>query len=365
MKATAAVVREPGGSMVLTEVDVPEPRGTEVLVRVGASGVCHTDALVAEGSLPFPFPAVLGHEGAGIVEAVGEQARAVRPGQRVLLMSPSCGHCRKCTTGRPAMCTEVALRWGGSRVDGSPALRDEVGPISGRMLGQSSFATVVNVEERTVLPVDTDIPDTTLAPFGCGVVTGAGAVLNVLRPEAGSTVVVLGVGAVGLSAVMAAALSGAGQIIAVDRVVSRLALARELGATAVIDTTEHVDLASAVRDLDAQGADAVVDTTARAEVIEAATGFMARGAVMGLIGAPLSPTTIELAIVDLVRNGTGIKGVVMGETTPHFLRGLIAQHERNLFPVDRLVKSYPFEHLEQAIADSASGEVVKPVITFG
>ena len=235
----AAVVESGGAPFTLVEVELDEPRADEVLVRMTAAGLCHTDLGVASGGLPFPLPGVLGHEGAGVVERVGAAVTSVVPGDHVLLSFTSCGGCGNCRGGHPAYCAT----WlpdnliGGARRDGSATITRGGEPLGGHFFGQSSFARLAVADERSVVKVDPSAPLETIAPLGCGVQTGVGAVWNVLRPGPGSTVVVAGAGAVGLSAVMAAALTPALQIVAVDVVPSRLDLARKLGATHVVDAS--------------------------------------------------------------------------------------------------------------------------------
>ncbi|WP_433376322.1 NAD(P)-dependent alcohol dehydrogenase [Streptosporangium sp. CA-115845] len=365
MKATAVVCEAPSRPLRVCEVEVAEPRPTEVLVRVTATGICHTDISIIQGKIPFGMPGVVGHEGAGVVEEVGSGVTTVRPGDKVLLISPSCGHCRPCLIGHPALCEVPALRWGGGRLDGSPVLTMDGKPVASRFLGQSSFSTYALVEERTVLKAPDDISDEILAPFGCGVVTGAGGVLNVLKPQSNQSVVVLGAGAVGMSAIMAAALTPAARLIAVDVVPERLALARELGATDTINGAETDDLTAAIKDATGGGAHVIVETTASTKVLRSALPALARGGVMGLIGAPAATEQVSLPVVQLIMGAMRIEGIVMGDGTPPFLQALMQLHRDGKFPVDRLVQTYPFDRIEQAMADAESGKVIKPVLTFG
>lgn len=233
----AAVVESGGAPFTLTAVELAEPGPHEVLVRVVATGLCHTDLGAASGGLPFPLPGVLGHEGAGVVEEVGSAVTGVVPGDHVVLSFTSCGDCRNCRGGHPAYCaTWLPLNLiGGRRADGSSTISRDGEPLGGHFFGQSSFAERALVDERSLVKVDPDVPLESIAPLGCGVQTGVGAVWNVLKPRLGDTIVVLGAGAVGLSAVMAAALTPATRIIAVDRVAERLSLAEELGATHTVN----------------------------------------------------------------------------------------------------------------------------------
>ncbi len=228
MDVTAAVVRSVGAPFTVERLTLDDPQPDEVLVRVVAVGVCHTDVAVQHGHIPVPLPAVLGHEGAGIVEAVGAAVTGVRPGAHVIMSQAFCGHCRRCTGGEPAYCESAAtLSLGGRRADGTSPLHDrDGGTMSGNFVGQSSFATMAIAKAHNVFEIDPDLPLGVLAPIGCGVMTGAGAIFNDARPDPNATVVVMGCGTVGLAAIMAARVCGAEQIIGVDLQPTRLALAR-------------------------------------------------------------------------------------------------------------------------------------------
>ncbi|MGH8979396.1 MAG: alcohol dehydrogenase catalytic domain-containing protein, partial [Acidimicrobiales bacterium] len=198
MRATAAVFRALDAPLTIEDVEVDGPRAGEVLVRVVATGVCHTDALARHGDMPFPAPGVLGHEGAGIVEAVGNGVTSVAPGDHVVIGWPWCGACASCLEGQPRYCAQLGpLVIAGSRPDGSTAVRDARGSaLHSHFFGQSSFATYAICEARSLVQVPADVPLALLGPLACGIGTGAGAVLQVLRPPLGSSVVVYGAGAV-------------------------------------------------------------------------------------------------------------------------------------------------------------------------
>src|SRR6516162_3739024 len=243
MRAAAAVFEKVHTPLAVTEVDVDSPGPGEVLVRIVAAGVCHTDALAMEGDMPFPSPGVLGHEGAGVVAAVGAGVSSVAAGDKVVIGWPWCGTCRNCLEGQPRYCLSLGpLVVSGARADGSTTLRRLDGsPLHSHFFGQSSFATYSVCAANALVPVAPDASVAILGPLACGISTGAGAVLNVLRPWTGSSIIVYGAGAVGLSAVMAAPITGATTIIAVDRLASRLSLARELGATETVDVSAGLD----------------------------------------------------------------------------------------------------------------------------
>ncbi|MFI9583543.1 NAD(P)-dependent alcohol dehydrogenase [Streptomyces sp. NPDC052236] len=362
----AAVVESAGAGFTLTEIELAEPRADEVLVRMVAAGVCHTDLGVAAGALPFPLPGVLGHEGAGVVEAVGSSVTRVRPGDQVLLSFTSCGRCANCRDGHPAYC-DVWLPLnllGGARADGSPTVSRDGESLGGHFFGQSSFARHALVDERSLVKVPADAPLELLAPLGCGVQTGAGAVWNVLKPRPGASIVVTGAGAVGLSAIMAARLTPATRIIAVDRVPARLELARELGATHTIDTTT-ADFAEAVVELTGgKGADGVVETTGNTGVAGAAVSTLAARGTAVLVGAPAFGSTVPVD-VNFMLPGRTVVGLTLGDSeTEALIPVLVDLVTSGRMPVERLVRHYKFEEIQSAVADVVSGETIKPVLRF-
>ncbi|WP_329309922.1 NAD(P)-dependent alcohol dehydrogenase [Streptomyces sp. NBC_01262] len=362
----AAVVESAGAGFTFSDVELADPRPDEVLVRIVAAGVCHTDLGVAGGHLPFPLPGVLGHEGAGVVEATGSAVTRVRPGDQVLLSFTSCGTCANCRDGHPAYCaTWLPLNLiGGTRADGSATLSRDGENLGGHFFGQSSFARHALVDERSLVKVPADAPLDLLAPLGCGVQTGVGAVWNVLQPRPGDAIVVTGAGAVGLSAVMAARLTPATRIIAVDRVPERLALARELGATHTVDTT-GADLAEAVADITGgAGANGVVETTGNTGVLAAAVGTLAARGTAVIVGAPAFGTTVPID-VNFMIPGRRVVGLTLGDSeTQSLIPVLVDLVASGRLPVDRLVKHYKFEEIGQAVADVVSGATIKPVLRF-
>ncbi len=363
--ATAAVLPATGQPFTLQQVTLDDPRPDEVLVRIVAAGVCGTDLGVQAGHIPFPLPGVLGHEGAGVVEAVGSAVTTVAPGDQVLLTFTSCGQCPNCLAGHPAYCESFLPRnlLGGTRADGSTTVRGEGGDLNAHFFAQSSFATYALAEERSVTVVSPDADLAVLAPLGCGVQTGAGAVFNILQPTPGSSIAVLGAGAVGLSAVMAAALTGAARIIVADLVDSRLELARELGATHVINSGQ-TDLEETLKELTGgRGVQYAVETTGSARVLEAGVRALAPMGTIGVIGAP-SPGTTAAFDVNFLLNGRRIVGITEGDSTPQlFLPALVDLVLQGRFPLHKLVRRYPFRDINDAAAAAKSGEVLKPVLT--
>ena len=366
MKITAAVARSQGAPLTIEQLELDELRHGEVRVRMVATGICHTDAIVRDGIYPTPLPAVLGHEGSGVVDAIGEGVTSVVPGDHVLLAAAYCGHCKRCRRGEMAYCENVmAADFGGRRLDGSTSLSDGTTAISSHFFGQSSFATYANVVEESVVKVPSDVPLEHLGPLGCGFNTGAGTVLNELRPEIGSTLAVFGTGAVGAAAVMAAKVADCAKIIAVDVHDSRLELARELGATHVVNSRDQ-DLGEALaRITDGAGVDYVVDTTGRPELLRAAADAIAVRGTVALVGAARPGTEVTFEVGASLVKGWTFKTVVQGSSVPQsFLPQLIQLWREGRFPVDKLIKDYRLEDINQGFADSADGSVIKPVVLF-
>jgi aryl-alcohol dehydrogenase len=290
----------------------------------------------------------------------------VEPGDHVVLSFTSCGGCRNCRDGHPAYCaTWLPLNLiGGRRADGTSTVSRDGTPLGGHFFGQSSFAERALVDERSLVKVDPEVPLASIAPLGCGVQTGVGAVWNVLRPRAGSTLVVLGAGAVGLSAVMAAALTPAARIIAVDRVAERLALAKELGATHTVNAAE-ADLADALALLtDGQAADGVVETTGSVAVLRQGADALAARGTLVVVGAPPFGTEVALDVNGLLP-GKQIVGITLGDSeTQTFIPALVQLVKEGRLPLDRLIGTYPFAEIDQAVRDMSAGKTIKPVLTF-
>jgi aryl-alcohol dehydrogenase len=365
MKVTAAVATAPKAPFELRELELDEPRAGEVQVRMVATGVCHTDAIVRDAWYPFPMPAVLGHEGAGIVERIGEGVTTVQPGDAVVLAPAYCGHCRQCLTGHPSYCENAwPLNFGGRRADGSSAFTEDGEPVSSHFFGQSSFASVANVFENNVVKVPGDLPIDLLGPLGCGIQTGAGSVLNVLRPEPGSSIAIFGTGAVGCAAMLAAIAAGVTTVVMVDIVESRLEFAKGLGATHTVNSRE-VDPVEAVRAVTGRGVDYALDTTGNKHVFPQMLGVLAARGHGGLVGAAALGTEASIDIGSLLTSGITISMISEGDSVPQrFIPQLIDLYRAGRFPFDRLVKRYPFAEIDQAFEDSEKGATLKPVLVF-
>ncbi len=341
------------GEFRITEVDLEEPRENEVLVRVAGCGICHTDAAMRGAGF------LLGHETSGVVQRAGKAVRGLVPGDRVALSHTFCGECPACRADRTFECEHFDAFFNGLRRDGTTPLSHRGAPLPG-LMRQGGFSTHVVCHQNAATPVDTALDVALLGPLGCGVITGAGSVLNCLKPEPGKPLAVFGAGGVGLSAVMAARLAGCAPIIAVDRVPSRLALARELGATHAINSEAVEDLAGAVRKA-AGGLDYGFDTSGDSRLLAALRAALnPGGAACGVgIGGELRLTAAER------RQGKTWESPTAGWSMPRkFIPFLLQQHAAGRFPFTRMIKTYPFAAINEAFADMESGETVKPVLVM-
>ncbi|MFZ1989282.1 MAG: NAD(P)-dependent alcohol dehydrogenase [Alphaproteobacteria bacterium] len=357
MKTLAAISRPGSPAPVIEAFDIEEPREGEILVRIVASGICHTDIMMHERARGAPM--ILGHEGAGIVERVGAGVKQMLAGDHVVLSYGYCGQCPSCRRGANSYCDEMGPRnFGGMRPDGSSPVHQNGKPISARFFNQSSFSQFAIASENSAVLVPKDVPIELLGPLGCGILTGAGAVINAFRLRPGDSIAVFGVGSVGLSAVMAARLSGAKHIVAIDKVASRLSLARELGATHVVDATKE-DAVKLIRSIAPRGIEFAFNTTTSKSVFVQATQVLAMQGSLGLVNAPEGDVPISL----MMSSGQRWTMILMGDATPQlFIPMLIDLYKQGRFPFDRLVKFYPFEEVAQAFHDSEAGTTIKPIL---
>lgn len=362
MQIEAAVVRE-HGTFQIEPVELDTPRSREVLVRIVAAGMCHTDLGVLDGHLPWPLPAILGHEGAGIVEAVGDAVKKVAVGDRVILSFASCGACPRCAQGDVAYCDAfVPLNFYGRRLDGSATHEIDGAPASAPFFYQSSFATHAIASERNVVRVGDDLPLHLLAPLGCGVQTGAGAVFNRLAPAIGSSMVVFGMGAVGLSALLAAVVQGCTPLVAVDIADNRLELALSLGATHAI-RGDDPDLAAKLAELSRGGFDYSAEATGIPSVMVAAVAAIRKRGEAMLLGVA-GQATIPFGS-DILR-GITIHSSIEGDSDPDVMvPKLIALHREGRFPFDRMIETFAFADINAAVAASRQGSAIKPVLLIG
>ena len=363
MQITAAVLRSRSGPFGIETLDLEKPRAGEVLVRVVATGVCHTDMVMRDQDLPTPQPVVLGHEGAGIVERVGPGVTKVAPGDHVVMTFNSCGHCPSCSDHAPTYCHEFFPRnFMGARADGSSGLSKAGETIHGNIFGQSSFATFALCHERNAVKVSKDAPLEILGPLGCGVMTGAGAVMNALAVKAGRSLVVFGAGAVGLSAVLAAKSVGAAPIIVVDINPARLDLALSLGADHALDGRGE-PVVERIQSITGVGADYTIDTTANLKVMRQAVDCLAPRGVCGLVGASKMGDELALDAVAVMSGGRTVRGIVEGDADPDvFIPHLVELYLAGQFPFDQLITFYPMDRINAAVKDGEEGRVIKPVV---
>jgi aryl-alcohol dehydrogenase len=362
MNIKAAVVREKAGPFKIENIELDEPRGDEVLVRIVASGLCHTDLVARDQYLPIPLPGVFGHEGSGIVEKVGTGVTKVRPGDHVVMSYLSCGTCVSCKEGTPSLCLDfLPSNFAGSRPDGSTTMKKNGEPIHASFFGQSSFASYALAVERNVVKVRNDVPLEILGPLGCGVQTGAGGVINSLHPPVGSSIAVFGVGSVGLSAVMAAYVSGCTTIIAVDIMADRLRMAREFGATHLIDPGTE-DPVAEIRKITGGGVKYSLECTGIPQVFRQSVDALTMGGVCGLIG--VAPAGVEVSLdMQNILNGRSIRGIVEGDSNADiFIPQLVELHMQGRFPFDRMITFYPFGRINEAAEDSEKGKTIKAVL---
>lgn len=364
MKIQAAVLHAPGTSLTLEMVDMEAIRDDEILVRLVATGVCHTDISMMQRPFPVPQPIVLGHEGAGVVESVGAAVSKVKVGDHVVMSFNSCGYCDCCQEHETSYCHHsFSVNFLGQRSDGSVAMSKDGEAIRHNFFGQSSFASHSICNERNVVRVPSDLPLEMLGPLACGFQTGAGAVINVLRPRVAQSMVVFGAGSVGMAAIMAAKAIGVTTLIAVDIVDERLALASELGATHTLNPKSGLDVVAELKRITKTGVHFAFDTTGRPQVVRQAVDALAPRGMCGYVGGSAPGTELALDMQGMMVQGKTLRGIIEGDANSDvFIPALIQLYRLGRFPFDKLITYYPFESLNEAIADSVSGKVVKPVV---
>jgi aryl-alcohol dehydrogenase len=361
---TVAVARAKDEDFTIEPARLRAPQGDEVRVQILATGLCHTDLIVRDQYYPVPLPAVLGHEGAGVVESVGPQVVDLKPGDHVVLSYGACGWCNQCRSGFSGYCKDFfGLNFGGGDLAGKTAITDrDGGPLHGHFFAQSSFATYALARENNAVKVGQDAPLELLGPLGCGIQTGAGAVINSLRVSPGSSFASFGAGAVGLSAVMAARVAGATTIVAVDVVGSRLELALELGATHVVNSRD-TDPIEKIREITGGGTSFALESTGRPEVVAQGIEALGPRGALGVVGAPPLGTAAQFDVNNLLLGGRIIRGIVEGDSVPQqFIPQLVALYQQGRFPFDKLVTHYPLAEINQAARDSTAGGTLKPVL---
>lgn len=362
MKVKAAVMREAHKPVEIEDIEIDKPERREVLIRTAFAGVCHSDLHFVEGLYPIPCPCVLGHESAGIVEAVGEDVQYVKPGDHVITcLSTFCGECEFCLSGRMSLCVSPLTKRAPDAA--TQRLSMDGKPIT-QFANLSSYAEYILTHEHSVVKVREDMPLDRAALIGCGVMTGVGAVFHTAKVEPGSTVAVVGMGGIGLSAINGAAIAGAGRVIAIDMVGSKLNLAKEFGATDVINASE-VDPVKAVRELTDGGVEYSFEAVGLKVTAEQCWRMLRRGGTATVIGMIPVGTNIELHGPDILQGKT-LKGSVMGSNrfridmprlTDFYLRGDLK--------LDQMISSHiKLDQINEAFAELKTGEVARNVIAF-
>lgn len=360
----AAILRKIGGPLEIESIDIAPPRADEVLVRLAGVGICHTDITCRDG-FPVPLPIVLGHEGAGIVAAVGTDVTHVKVGDSVVLAFNSCGSCHACASEHPAACAQfLPHNFAGVRLsDGSSPLSQNGTPVSGLFFGQSSFAGYAIAREINTIAVRSNLPLDMLGPLGCGVMTGAGAAINSLRLGPGQSLAIFGGGTVGLSALLGARAVGVEKVFVVEPSASRRALALELGATQALDPRAAGDVVEQIKA--SGGVHHALDTTAIPTVIAQAMNSVLSGGTVGLIGIPSPEAAIPATLLDLLVKNVTLKPIVEGDANPRtFIPRMLDLQAQGKFPFERLIAKFPFARINEAMHASEKAEVVKAVLVF-
>lgn len=363
-KIKAAVVRNARESFKIEELDIRAPKDNEVLIKITATGLCHTDLIARDQYYPVSLPAILGHEGAGIVEDVGPNVKNLKQGDHVVLTYGACNHCTPCLEGHSSYCQNFFDLNFVKRAEAAAVNDANKKPVFNGFFSQSSFSTYALATENNTIKVDNDVDLNILGPLGCGIQTGAGAVINSLKVSPGSSFVCFGAGAVGLSAVMAAKIAGATTIIAVDIVQSRLDLALKLGATHVVNPLID-DVVALIREITDGGANFALESTGRPAILTQGVEILGVRGALGIVGAPKLGTKAEFDVNELLLSGKTIRGIVEGDSVPNvFIPQLIELYKQGRFPFDKLIKFYSLDQINIAAADSENGSAIKPVITF-
>lgn len=361
----AAVLFEAKTPLRIEDVTVDKPQAHEVLIRTAACGVCRSDLHFVDGAYPAPLPGIPGHEAAGVVEAVGEEVRTVRPGDHVVTcLSAFCGHCEFCVTGRMSLCVDPGVK----RAKGGPP-RLMLGAGSDRrpvnqMLNLSAFAEMMLIHEHACVAIDRDMPLDRAAILGCAVTTGAGAIFNAAKVVPGETVCVVGCGGVGLAAVNAAKIAGAGKVIAVDPVPEKRALAEKLGATHSVDANAAT-AADEVIEISRGGVHHAIEAVGRAQSAATAVKVLRRGGAATILGMMPLTEKVGLSALDLLADKK-LQGALMGRN--HFpvdIPRLVDFYQRGSLDLDTIIADrMPIERINDAFDELRKGDTTRSVIVF-
>ena len=367
MQIKAAVLNQQNKDLDLEDVILDDPKSNEVLIKTVASGICHSDIEFQDGGFPIKLPVILGHEGAGIVEKVGSNVTGFEEGDHVVVGFAYDGTCKYCRNGLPGSCVKFneLNTSGGPMSDGTYRLHKKDGQNIGIFFGQSSFGDhiVANVNNLVKVPKELDLR--LAGPLGCGYMTGAGTVLNSLKPEINSNLAVLGTGSVGLASIMGGAISNCKHVIAIDKNDMRLDAAKEFGATDVINNTKE-DMVKKINEIvGTDGLNYVVDTTGEPEVMKQGLQALTIKGQFAVV-AMGTKTIKELSpMIDILSASKSLTGVIEGDSVPQeFIPEMVDLYRSGKFPIDKIVKFYKPEEINEAIKDSVNGSTIKPIIVF-
>jgi alcohol dehydrogenase len=375
MKIRAAILEEMGRSppyseskpLTISEVELAPPGPGEVLVKIAAAGLCHSDLSVIDGNRPRPTPMALGHEAAAIVEEPGEGVDDLKKGDHaVLVFVPSCGHCEPCATGRPALCEPAAVANGkGTLLSGTRRITRNGVPIN-HHLGVSCFAEYATVSRRSLVKIDPDLPLDNAALFGCAVLTGVGAVVNTARVTAGSTVAIVGLGGVGLAALLGAIAAGAERIVAVDLSAAKLGLAGQLGATDQFNAGD-ADAVDKIREATRGGVDFALEMAGSVKALDLAYRITRRGGTTVTAGLPPPDAVLPVPAVSLVAEERTLKGSYIGTSVPsRDLPRYLGLFRRGRLPIDRLLTDrLRLDDINAGFDRLQKGEAVRQIVVFG
>ena len=365
-RAKAVICREINQPVIVEEIEVESPRRGEVMIRLAACGVCHSDYSVTTGTIPFPPPVVLGHEGAGIIVEIGEGVTDIAVGDHVVSAFVSmCGKCRYCQTGRPQLCDQ-ASKAAYTLPDGTVRTKALQGKPLNIFSGCGVMAEVATLHTDNVVKVDRDIPLDRAALVSCGVMTGVGAVVNTARVTPGSIAVVFGAGGVGLNAIQGCAIAGAATIVAVDMSDAKLDLARQFGATHTLNAKTEENVVKALRKLTGGGADYAFECVGYGEIAAQAYGCLRKGGTAVVVGVAGPKDTTTLRTASLTFEEKTLTGSYFGSARPRedFPR-LLALYRAKRLKLDELItRTYTIDEAPQAFADLAAGKNARGVIVF-
>lgn len=358
----AAVLHQPKQPLVIEDIRIDKPGPGEVLIRTAACGACHSDLHHLDGIYPVPVPLVPGHEAAGVVEAVGADVRAFKPGDHVVTcLSVFCGHCEHCLSGHLSLCTSTEMQRG---KDEAPRLARTAGAPLHQLLQLGAFAEAMLVHEHACVAIDREMPLDRAALIGCAVMTGYGAVVYTSGVRAGETVAVIGCGGIGLSVVQSARLAGAGRIVAIDRLASKLELAKTFGATDIVDASA-TDAVKAVRELTGGGVHHSFEAIGLKATVEQSWQMLRRGGTANVIGMIAPRTMIELKGTDFLAEKR-IQGCMMGSNRfPVDMPRLVALYQQGRLKLDELISQrLPLERVNDAFEEMRRGELARSVVVF-